>query len=91
MHITVLRMGGAAAGIMGSSGADNDIVNNLKKCAIAFAYEYRKPTPANDELLRLSQEINGYLHVLQLTSALSEKEFNLLVDYLQALTANPSS
>lgn len=83
-------MGGASAGIMGSSGTDNDIVNNLKKSAIAFAREYGKPTSNHDELTRLSQEITGYLRTLPLTYTLSEEEVEKLINELQMLVDKPS-
>jgi hypothetical protein len=85
MHVNVLRMGGAAAGIMGAAGGDAVILNKLKRSAIAFAREYCKPTPSPDELTQVSQEMYGYLQTLQLTYTLSEKEADKLMDELQAL------
>jgi hypothetical protein len=90
MHISVLRMGGASAGITGSSGGDSELVNNLKRSAIAFAREYRQPTSRQDELTRLAQEINGYLQTLQLTCTLSASEVDKLTDELQVLAGEES-
>jgi hypothetical protein len=85
MHIQVLRMGGAFTGIMGSSGADSDVLNSLKKSVMAFADEYSKPNSGHNDLTRLSQEIWGYTQTLQLTSTLSAKETNELIDDLEVL------
>jgi hypothetical protein len=85
MHIDVLRMGGASAGIIGSTGTDDEVLANLKKSAIAFANEYRKPASRHDELHRLSQAIEGYLLTLQLTATLSAAECDELIDQLQTL------
>ncbi len=85
MNINVTRMGGASAGIIGSSSTDNIVLNNLKKSTLAFAREYSKPTSNQNELVRLSQDIYGYLRTLQVTSTLSEEEVDGLMDELQAL------
>jgi hypothetical protein len=87
INITVQRMGGAAAGILGASGADNDIVIKLKRVAISYGQEYRKASPNRAELLSLSQEIYGYLQTLQLTYTLTEAEGSKLIDELQILDA----
>ncbi len=86
MHISVLRMGGAAAGIIGSSGADVGIVNSLKKTTLDFANECRKPTPNQAELQRLSNEVGGFLHTLGVLSILSAEETTNLIQQLQKLT-----
>ncbi|MGH7142491.1 MAG: hypothetical protein ACREF5_03460 [Candidatus Saccharimonadales bacterium] len=91
MHISVLRMGGAFAGILGNAGADSDVLNDLKKQTIIFVREYHKPTPNWDELVRLSQKMIGYLEVLQLTNTLSEEESGNLINELQKLTSKPSN
>lgn len=91
MRIDVLRMGGASAGIIGSAGGDTDTVNNVKKTAIVFASEYSKSSPDQDELTRLSQEIIGFLQILQLTYTVSEDEVNGLMDELQMLMDNPTT
>ncbi len=90
MHINVLTMGGASEGIIGSSSTGGVIINNLKKTAIAFAHEYRKPASNHDELMRLEQEIAGYLQTLQLTYTLSESEADRLIQKLQILTDKSS-
>src|SRR5665647_600172 len=89
MHVNVLRMGGASAGIIGSAGADSDIIYNLRKCAIAFASEYHKPKSNHDELEKLSQEIGGYIQTLHVIGTLSEAEVDKLIDELQMLTDKP--
>jgi len=91
MRVNIMRMGGAFGGIFGFSSTESEIINNLKKSTIAFACEYSKPTPNQDELIQLSQEIYGCLQTLQLTYTLSEKEANDLIDELQMLTSNLSA
>ena len=56
MSINVMRMGGAFAGIVGSTGTDGDTANNLKESTINFAREYNKSTLNQDKLTRLSQK-----------------------------------
>jgi hypothetical protein len=86
MSIEVLVMGGASAGIFGISSADNDTVNNLKKSAIAFAKEYSGKNESTKLLAQYSQDIEGYLQVLQLTNTISKNTAEKLTDELRALT-----
>lgn len=90
MRINVLRMGGAGPGILGSSGADGEVVHNLKKSAIAFASEYRKPQTNQAELERLTNEVAGSFQTLNLMNTLSDEETNKLLDQLQGLTDKAS-
>jgi hypothetical protein len=85
MSISVLRMGGAFAGIVGSSNTDNVVLDSLKKNALDFGREYSKPVPGHNQLVELSKEIYGCLRTLQVTYTLSEKEAERLTDELQAL------
>ena len=78
-------MGGAAAGILGSSGADSDVLNKLKKTALVFASEYNKPTIDRAILERLSNEIDGLLQTLQVVNTLSEEDGHKLIEQLQNL------
>ncbi len=86
MKIRVTRMGGASPGIFGQVGTDGDLVNSLKKSAIAFATEYRNPESNKDEVLRLSNEVEGYIRSLVLTNTLSENEVDKLLDKLYSLS-----
>lgn len=90
MHISDTTMGGATAGIIGSSGANSDSINNLKKSAIVFAQEYHKPGHNQAELLLAAEQVNGCLHTLQLTNILSESTSSQLMDELEKLTDNTS-
>lgn len=83
MSIHVLNMGGAGAGIFGISGADNDVLNSLKKGTSAFATEYRKPTVDHGKLQQLSSDIVGQLQILQLMHTISEEKADRLMDQLQ--------
>ena len=85
MHISVLRMGGAGAGIVGSSGAEADIVNNLKKTVLDFANESRKPTIDQVALQQLSDEVRGLLQTLGVLSILSAERTNQLIHELRAI------
>jgi hypothetical protein len=91
MRINVLRMGGASAGILGSAGSDGEVVDKLKRSAIAFAGEYRKPTARRDELERLANELSGFIQTLQVTSALSEVGANKFLNQLQMLMARAAA
>jgi hypothetical protein len=91
MNINVLRMGGASAGILGSTSADSSIVNDLKKGAYLFATEYRKSGADYVTLERLSNEMYGFLQTLQLTYTLSEKEANKFINQLQKLMNEASN
>lgn len=81
-------MGGAFAGIMGVSGADNQILTKLKRAAIAYANEYTKSSPSRTQLDNISSEMYGYLQTLQLTYTLTEDEATKLLDELQALDSD---
>jgi arsenate reductase-like glutaredoxin family protein len=87
INISVLRMGGAVAGILGSAGTDNEVLNSLKNATIAFAVEFKKSAPNKDELRQLANDIQGYLRTLQLTNTLSEEETNKLLNTLQDILA----
>lgn len=85
MQINALSMGGASAGIIGSLGTDDSIINALKKSTNAFAKEYCRPTANHTILDQLSNEIEGFLQTLQLTNTLSEEKVIGLIDQLQKL------
>lgn len=85
MNLNVLRLGGAAAGIMGSPGTDNMVLESLKRSALEFAGEYKKPGANKEVLVKLSNAIYGYIQTLQVIYTLSEVQANVLTDELQAL------
>jgi hypothetical protein len=85
MNIQVLRMGGAAAGIFGSTGDDGLAVQEAKSAAMAFANEYRKPKPDAQEIERLMQNVEGRIRVLELTKVVSEQEADKLIGELHSL------
>ena len=85
MQVNVIDMGGAKASILGAPDANNDVVNNLKKNAIAFAEEYRKSKPDHIELIRNAEQVSGCLQTLQLTNTLSERTTLALLDELEKL------
>ena len=87
MSIEVLRMDGASAGILGTAGADSDVVHSLKKTTIAFASEYCKAGADQNMLERLAQEIDGLLRTTQLTHTISEERATKLVADLNTLMA----
>lgn len=91
MNIKILNMGGASASIFGSSGAENDTLNSLRKSAITFAVEYSKQSPDVNALLEYSQEIEGHLQVLKLTNTVSEDTADKLINELHALTEKMSA
>jgi hypothetical protein len=83
MKINVVQMGGASAGILGVSGADGEVINNLKNTSLAFANECCKPTASSKDLDRLSNKIGGFLQTLQLINTLSNEHANELFDQLE--------
>jgi len=85
MQISVMHMEGAGAGIIGSSDANSDVVNSLKRSTIAFAQEYRKQEPNQNELKRASEQVSGYLQTLQIINALSENTVAAFIDELGSL------
>lgn len=85
MQIKVMRMGGASAGILGAAGADEDVTNNLKRSAINFAREYESPGQDADRLKELAGQIEGFVKTLQITSTLSTREGDRLLDALAEL------
>jgi hypothetical protein len=90
MDIRVLSLGGASAGIFGISGADNETLNNLKKSTVAFVKEYSSKAPNKDVLMQSSQEIEGYLRVLQLTNTISKDTVDQRIEELGMLSAKVS-
>ncbi len=90
MHIRVLRMNGAGAGIMGSSGVEFDVVQNLQKSALQFATEYRKSSPNQAILREATARLSGALQTLGVLSILSEQETNDLMQQLHRLTTTSS-
>lgn len=90
MGINVTTMGGASAGILGSTSSRDDLVHNLKKNAIAFAQAYRTD-PQGTAAEKATKEIIGTLRTLQLTNTLSMKTMTSLIDELEALLAEDTS
>jgi hypothetical protein len=74
MNISVRRMGGAVAGIMGASGADGELIYDLKKTALAIADKYTHDPKDKKALLDLAEQIGGYIQTLQVTGTLSLQE-----------------
>lgn len=91
MQINVIHLGGARAGIIGSSDVNNMTVNDLRKSAIAFAKEYQKQRPNHTKLTQNSKQVQGHLLSLQLTNTLSENKVRALIDELEKLTDEVSS
>lgn len=91
MQVNVIDMGGAKASILGAPDANNDVVNTLKKNAIAFAEEYRKSKPDQTELMRNAEQVSGCLQTLQLTNTLSERTTTTLLDDLEKLMDKASN
>jgi hypothetical protein len=86
MNIVVGRVGGNPAGIFGFPRTEDDVLDNLRSSVAAFAHEYSKQKPDKELILKLSEEIEGYLRTLQLTSVLSAEEFEKLLSDLRVLT-----
>lgn len=91
MQIDVVQMGGARAGIVGSSDANSGTINKLKKNAIAFAQEYTKQKSDHTILTQTADQVIGCLLTLQLTSTLSETTTVALINELEKLKGKTST
>lgn len=80
-------MGNASAGIVGASGSDDQVVNDLRKNTLAFAAEYSKPQPDHDKLMPLAQAVEGSLQTVKLLHGLSDKKLEELQGDLETLLA----
>ncbi len=85
MHIRVLRMNGAGAGIIGSSGVEFGVVQELQKSAVQFATEYRKSSPDQTTLQGAAAQLSGALRTLGILGTLSDQETNELMQQLYKL------
>jgi hypothetical protein len=83
------RMGNASVGIVGASGADDQVVNDLRKNVLAFAAEYSKSQPNHEKLATLSQAIEGSLQTVKLLHGLSDKKLEEMIGDLQSLLDTP--
>lgn len=80
-----LKMGGASAGIIGSSNGNSIIELNLKKSVIAFATEYQKQNTNKKDLIVLADEVNRNIQTAHMVSLISDKKFDELLDQLEDL------
>jgi len=83
-NIKVLRMGGASAGMFGTSGVDHDMIHDLKTRAAQFAQAYNSGNLA--VAAKAAGHIEAQLRTLQVTNVLSEKESEKLITSPHLLT-----
>jgi hypothetical protein len=79
-------MGGASAGILGATGTNGQIVNDLRAHAMAFASELVKRSPNQKKLFELSYQVEGSLQSVKLVNGISDAKFEALISDLHALT-----
>ena|ERR1035437_9781380 len=85
LSIEVLRLGGAGAGIIGSSGNDSSLTYQLKQKAVAFDNSYRSTGPSSTDTKQAADDIYGLIQSLLLTSTISEAKATQLLDALDNL------
>jgi len=78
-------MGGASAGIIGSSSTNEPLVNQLRNQALAFAAEYSKAQPDKAVLDSLAAQVEGELRSVRLIGGLSDVELDKLIKQLHDL------
>jgi hypothetical protein len=83
-------MGGASAGIIGSSSRNDPLINQLRTSTLAFAAEYVKTQPDGAVLSALAEEIEGGLRSLRLINGLSDGELEKLLEELHTLHETPN-
>ncbi|HJQ09013.1 MAG TPA: hypothetical protein VJ836_06045 [Candidatus Saccharimonadales bacterium] len=84
INATLPGMGGASAGITGTTSPAAPTVDRLKKVVIEFATECRK-NPQSNTAGRLAEEAEGLLSVLQSMSVISGSDCDNLVLILHGL------
>lgn len=78
-------MNGASAGILGATGTNGQIVNDLRKHTMAFAGEYVKQSAEHERLVRLSYQVEGSLQSIKLVNGISDTELERLLSDLHML------
>ena len=81
-------MGGAMAGIIGTSSANAPVVYELKHAALDYAKQYQTPTADIEQLRPLQDKIIGLLNTLELSSTISHESAQKIIDELLALTGS---
>lgn len=78
-------MRGASAGILGATGTNGQVVNNLRAHTLAFADEYVKQPSDQGRLGELSHQLEGSLQSVRLVSGISDDKLGELLSELHAL------
>ena len=77
-------MGGASAGIFGTTGMGDPAVRQLKSAGMAFVSAYREGTDS-EVILRLGKEVEGHLQTLQAISIITSDKCDQLTSELHDL------
>lgn len=85
LSIEVLQLGGAGAGIVGSSGNDSNLTYQLKQKAVAFANAYRSTGPSSAGTKQAADDVYGIIQSLLVTSTISEAKATELLNALDNL------
>jgi len=83
IHATTAGMGGASAGIFGTTSLGDESVQQLKRVVMAFASEYRKDAKSK-ATLDLAKEAEGLLRTLQVVSVITGERCDQLISELHA-------
>lgn len=78
-------MGGAQAGIIGSGSTETDIVNELRRQALALGAAFANGD--RKQIAEYAQKVEGSLQSLHMVSTLSDKRLATLTGELYALVA----
>jgi len=78
-------MSGASAGILGATGTHGQIVNDLRKHAMAFASEYVRQPTCHEEVIKLSHQLEGALESVRLVNGVSDAKLAGLLSDLRTL------
>lgn len=84
-------MGGASAAIIGASGTNGSIINDLRHNTILFASEYSKTDADRNRLEQLARQLEGSLLALKMINAISDERLNQLSADLEMLLKTRSN
>ncbi len=81
---TTAGMGGASAGILGSTSVGDPTVQQLKRTVTEFGAEYRK-NPGSEATIATAKEVEGLLSALQTMSVITPEIGDQLIKELHNL------
>jgi hypothetical protein len=85
LRAAVPGTGMSSGGMWGAMSAQDEIIVSLRKNTAAFAAERSKPTPDQNTLKNLADEVEGSLQGLHSLSVIDDSKFDSLLDQLHTL------